>query len=118
MPLPATSVVVSLYLVELLESSNTSSPETSALSAINWAHEKACLPVLVDSVVEQVAAAARRELARMPKRKEPLKKEQVMLIVDKLLAEGGALHLMTAIKVTVGFAGFMRWDEYEANHSW
>ena len=112
-PLPARSVAVSLYLVELLETSKTSSPVTLALSAIKWAHEKACLPLPVDGMVEQVASAARRELARPPVRKEPLKKEQIRQIVDELLEEGGALHLRTAVMVSVGFAGFMRWNDLE-----
>ena len=111
--LPASPVAVSLYLVDLMERSSGPSPITSAVAAIRWAHEKACLPIPVDKMVEQVVAAARRQLAQTPRRKEPLKKDQIGQIVATLTQSGGCLNLRTAVMVALGFAGFMRWNDME-----
>ena len=113
--LPAESVSVTLYLMELLRTAESAGPLNKAVAAIKWAHEKACLESPLDSMVDQVLRAARRSCAQAPKRKEPLTKAEVKVIVTKLLEgkEGDCLRLRTAVVVALGFAGFLRWNDME-----
>ena len=109
--IPATPVAVSLYLIHLVETSASASPISAALSAIKWAHQKACVQLPVNAMVEQIAAAAKRRLACTPRRKEPLNKKQVATIVGQLAGSDDCLKLRTAVMFVIGFAGFMRWDD-------
>jgi len=109
--LPAQPTAVCLYLVQLLETSTSPSPVNTALAAIKWAHEKAGLASPVNSMTDQVAAAARRVLAQTPRRKKPLKKEDLAKVIDLLLKDDSCFSLRTAVMFAVGFAGFLRWDD-------
>eukprot|EP00117_Sycon_ciliatum_P045148 scpid89763/ scgid32485/ len=95
--IPATPVAVSLYLIHLVETSASASPISAALSAIKWAHQKACVQLPVNAMVEQIAAAAKRRLACTPRRKEPLNKKQVATIVGQLAGSDDCLKLRTAV---------------------
>lgn len=111
--LPASSIAVTLYLVDLLEGCKTVSPITSAVTAIQWAHRKACERSPVDAMVDQVVVAAKRRLARSKQRMEPLARHEVATAVEKLTESGDCLQLRTAVFIAVGFAGFLRWDDLE-----
>ncbi len=112
-PIPAAPVSVTLYLMHLLERCDTVSPVNTAVAAIAWAHKKACEASPVDDMVKQVLEAARRRLAQPKNRKEPLKKQEVARIVEKLTETEDCLKLRTAVFIAVGFAGFMRWNDME-----
>ena len=111
--LPATPVAISLYLLELMEASSSSSTITKAVAAIKWAHEKACLSSPLDAMVKQIVTAAKRELARPPVRKQPLSKEMVAQVVGKLTESDNCMDLRSAVMFALGFAGFMRWDDMQ-----
>ena len=111
--LPAKPVAVSLYLVELMNQAQSPSPVNLALSALKWAHSKACLPLPVDDMVEQISQAAKRRLARPPARKEPLRPQEISEMVNNLIKKGGCLNLRSAVMIAVGFAGFLRWNDME-----
>ena len=111
--LPATPVAVSLYLLEVMEASSSSSPITKAVAAIKWAHEKACLSTPLDAIVKQIVTAAKTELARPPVGKQPLSKEMVAQVVGKLTESDNCMDLRSAVMFALGFAGFMRWDDMQ-----
>ena len=111
--LPATSVGVSLYLAEVMEKSDSHHPVTKALAAIQWFHEKALLPSPANGMVRQVAAAARRKLACNPERKKPFTKEEVKSMLQVLTESKSAFDLRTAVMISLGFSGFLRWDDME-----
>ena len=111
--LPADPAAVSLYLVHLLEQSSSASAVSKAKAAIRWAHEKACLPLPFNSMVEQIATAAKRRAAKPPARKRPFSREQVAAMVRELALDSDCFKLRTAVMIAVGFAGFMRWDDLQ-----
>lgn len=71
------------------------------------------MELLVTTMVEQIAKAAKRRLACAPRRKEPLGTEYVATIVGQLAGSDDCLKLRTAVMFAVGFAGFMRWDDLQ-----
>ena len=111
--LPVRPADLVLYMMHLLQSAHTVSPIVSAMSAINWAHEKAGFdPVTSSPIVSQVYLGCQRLLATPASKKQPLSPDMVMSLVDQFLTPDVDLDtLQTLTLIVVGFSSFLRWDE-------
>lgn len=110
-PIPADGTGLALYIVSLIQQQRSVSSINSAIYGIDWVHRKngQRLPS-EQSVVKQVTEAARRILAKPKSRKKPLSNVHVTAIVQRL--EKGALgELQMAAMISLGFYGFLRWDD-------
>ena len=75
---PADPVVFTLYFVSIIQQSRSVSSVNIAVYGVSWVHRKSRCPEPSEySVVKQAVEAARRILARPPKRKEPLSADVV-----------------------------------------
>ena len=67
-------------------------------------------------LVVQVLAGAKRQLACLTVKKEPITPEILTKLVDKFGQEDASLlNVHTLTVVLVGYAGFLRFDEFEFN---
>ena len=60
-------------------------------------------------MVKQAVEAARRILARPPKRKEPLFADLVQRVVSRQ-EKGSVADIQLAVLFSLGYFGFLRWD--------
>ena len=112
--LPATSTSVSLYLMQMIQSNSSYPSIMKTVAAINWAHTKACLTSPTgDQLVHQIVNAAKRNLARTPQRKEPFTKQHVASMIKHLASEQSPINLRTAVMISLGFSGMLRWSDMQ-----
>ena len=110
--LPADSFHVALYLVKLMQSSNTAAPVTAAVAGISWMHnvsneDDPCS----GAVVRNVHQAARRILAQPKARKTPMSRDLLKKLFSDLGCSKTLQDLQTITLIVVGFAGFFRWND-------
>ena len=108
---PADPLHVSLYLIKLLNSAKSPSPISSAVHGISWyhcinGHEDPCQ----NEIVRRVHQAARRHLSKPRQRKQPLSRRVLKKLGSKL-DRSKLVNLQTLTLVTLGYAGFLRWDD-------
>ena len=109
--LPADSVVFALYVVSLIQQTRSMSSVNSAVYGVSWVHKKSGYQEPSEySVVKQVVEAARRILARPAERKEPLSSALVRKVISRL-EKGNLGDLQLAALFSLGFFGFLRWDD-------
>ena len=83
----------------------------SAVYGVNWVHKKSGYQEPSEySVVKQVVDPARRILARPAERKEPLSSALVRKVISHL-EKGNLGDLQLAALFSLGFFGFLRWDD-------
>ena len=83
----------------------------SAVYGVSWVHKKSSFQEPSDyPVVKQVVDAARRILARPAERKEPLSSVVVQKVISRL-EKGNLGDLQLAALFSLGFFGFLRWDD-------
>lgn len=111
--LPAKGAQLALYLCELVKKSKSPGPILSAVYGVSWAHRKALAPdPCSHPLVVQVREAARRLLGRPTTRKENLTRDNIRAIVKEFGQVGsGIADLQIVTMITVGFAGFLRWND-------
>ena len=109
--LPADPVVFSLYIVFLIQQTRSVYSVNSAVYGVSWVHNKSGYQEPSEyPVVKQVVNAARRILAKPAARKEPLSSALVRKVISRL--EKGSLgDLQLAALFSLGFFGFLRWDD-------
>ena len=109
--MPADPLHVALYLVKLMNDAHSPSPIAAALHGISWSH---CVEGQPDpcknDIVKRVNQAARRQLAKRVERKKPLSKDTLIQLAGKL-DTSKLKELQTLTLVTLGLAGFLRWDD-------
>jgi len=112
--LPALPLTVALYLLKLTQTANTFSTVKVASAAIAPFHSFASQPEVTRSpVVAAIREHARRNLRAGDNRKEPLPYDKVVEVC-KLLAErpsGRLRNLLLAAVISLGFCGFLRYDD-------
>ena len=109
--LPADPVVFTLYIMPLIQQTRSVSSVNSAVYGVSWAHKRSGYQELSEyPVVKQVVDAARRILARPAKRKEPLSSVLVRKVISRL-EKGNLGDLQLAALFSLGFFGFLRWDD-------
>ena len=110
-PLPADPTVFSLYLVHLIQQDQSVSCVNSAIYGASWVHKKSGYQQLSDHpLVQQVAEAARRILARPPSGRRPLEASHVKSAILRL-EQGPLSDIQVAALFALGFFGFLRWDD-------
>ncbi|XP_020623284.1 uncharacterized protein LOC110060823 [Orbicella faveolata] len=83
----------------------------SAVYGVSWVHKKSGYQEPSKyPVVKQVVDAARRILARPAERKEPLSSVLVRKVIGRL-EKGNLGDLQRAALFSLGFFGFLRWDD-------
>lgn len=108
---PADPLHIALYLVKLLNTANTPAPIVSAVHGISWFHSISGQPdPCQNEMVRRVQQAARRILAKPRQRKLPLP-QHVLKKLGKKLNRKKLLDVQTLALITVGYAGFLRWDD-------
>ena len=109
--LPADPVVFTLCIMPLIQQTRSVSSVNSAVYGVSWVHKKSGYQEPSEyAVVKKVVDAARRILARPAKRKEPLSSVLVRKVISRL--ENGNLgDLQLAALFSLGFFGFLRWDD-------
>ena len=109
--LPADCVVFTLYVVSLIQQTRSVSSVNSAVYGVSWVHRKSGYQEPSEyPVVKQVVDAARRILARPAERKEPLSSVLVRKVISRL-EKGNLGDLQLAALFSLGFFGFLRWDD-------
>ena len=109
--LPADPSIFALYLVNLIQQGSSVSTLNSAIYGASWVHRKSGYRELSDSsIVQQVAEAGRRILAKPPTRKKALEVNQVKKIIVRL-EQGHLGDIQVAALFALGFFGFFRWDD-------
>ena len=109
--LPADSVVFTLYIVSLIQQSRSVSSVNTAVYGVSWVHKKSGHREPSEyPMVKQAVDAARRILARPPKRKEPLSADLVRRVISRL-EKGSLADIQLAALFSLGFFGFLRWDD-------
>jgi len=111
--LPASPVAVACYFLFLASTARSPSPVSSALQGIDWAHRHAGLPCPGDHpVARQTADGLRRQLARPARKMQPLRHDQLLLLVEHF---GGPLCRLVDLQmlclIVLGYHGFFRWDD-------
>ena len=112
-PIPAPPVGIACYLLFLATTAQSSSPISSALHAIDWAHRKAGLESpSMHHITRQTADRLIRLLSRPAWKMRPLTQEQLQLLVQRFGQPGCSLvHLQMVCLVLIGFHGFLRWSD-------
>lgn len=110
-PLPADPSVFSLYMVHLIQQGSSVSSLNSAIYGASWVHKKSGFRELSSCpVVQQVAEAGRRILAKPPNRKKALEVCQVKRVISRL-EKSDLAGIQVAALFALGFFGFLRWDD-------
>lgn len=109
--LPADPGVFALYLVHLIQRESSVSLLNSAIYGASWVHKKSGYPGLGDHpLIQQVAEAGRRILAKPSNRKKALEVSQVKKVISRL-GQGDLGEVQVAALFALGFFGFLRWDD-------
>ena len=111
--LPAKPIHVALYLSYLAQSAKTPAPLEEAVNALSWVHKMATVEdITTHPLVIQVLAGAKRIFAHKTTKKEPLRPDQLQLLVNRFGSESASLADVRALTFCLlGFAGFLRYDE-------
>ena len=111
--MPASPLHVALYLLSLMQTSDTPSPITTAFYSIAWAHRVSSLTPPTDHPLpKSVLEAAKRTLVKTHKGKEPLSLETIQKLCQRFPLESSSLFdIRTLTIIVLGFAGFLRFNE-------
>ena len=110
--LPADPYHVVLYLIDLMQTASSPAPISTAVYSIAWKHKNSGLPdPTSNELVSRVHQAARRSMSKPVCRKKPITAEVVQRLGRKLLRSPKLADLQTAVLITLGYAGLMRWDD-------
>ena len=109
--LPADMVSFALYLVSLIQQARSVSTVNSAVYGVGWVHKKSGYEEPAHHpLIKQILEAARRILAKPTKRKASLKIEVIKRLIQRL-EQGNLAQIQLAALVSLGFFGFLRWDD-------
>ena len=109
--LPVDQVMFTLYVVSLIQQARSVSTVNSAVYGVSHVHKKSGYQEPGDyPLVKQLMEAAKHILARPPLRKKPLTIDQVRALVTRL-ERGTVADLQLAALLSLGFFGFLRWDD-------
>ena len=111
--LPASPLHVAIYLLSIMQTSNTTAPVTTAFYSLAWAHRIASVPSPTDnSLPKSVLEAAKRTLNKAHNRKEPVTPDMIHTLLEIYPLESASLfHIRTLTFIVIGYAGFLRFNE-------
>ena len=109
--LPTDCVVFALYVLSLIQQAQSVSLVNFAVYSVSWVHKKSGYQEPSEyPIVKQVVDAARQILARPAERKEPLSSVLERKVISHL-EKGNLGDLQLAALFSLGFFGFLRWDD-------
>ena len=110
--IPASPEFFPLFLISLIKTCSSFSAFNAVVLGVSWAHLKFGLtPPSAFPIAKQIVQAAKRIFGKAPRnRKLPLQRNHVRLLQDKF-AFGDLAQLQIVTLITIGFAGFLRWDD-------
>ena len=110
--IPASPEFFSLFLISLIKTCSSFSAFNAVVPGVSWAHLKFGLtPLLAFPIAKQIVQAAKRIFGKAPRnRKLPLQRNHIRLLQDKF-AFGDLAQLQIVTLITIGFGGFLRWDD-------
>ena len=101
----------SLYLVHVIQQDRSVSSINSAIYGASWVHKISSYQQMSDHpLVQQVAEAARRILARPLSHRRPLEHSHVKSAI-RCLEQGPLSDIQVAALFTLGIFGFFHWDD-------
>ena len=110
-PLPALLHAVAIYVVFLIQTTQSIAAINSVIYGLQWEHSKLGRDSPTDdTMMKQLVESAARILSKPRKPKEPLMPYEVKQTVSSL-RKGGIQKLQIACMLALGFSGFMRWDD-------
>ena len=114
--LPAAPLTVALYLLMLTQKANSFSTIKMASAAIAAFHSFASQPeVTTAPIVNAIREHAKRKLPDGVNKKEPLPWEKVeevcKLLAERPASSGRLRNLSLAAAISLGFCGFLRYDD-------
>lgn len=109
---PADPFHIVLYVIHRTHTASSPSPVVSAVYGLAWAHHMRGLQSPTDSEsVQRALQSARRQLARTPRRKEPITMAIIQSVYDILSKDDSLSSVQTLALIVLGYAGFFRWDD-------
>ncbi|CAB4006180.1 Integrase recombinase xerD-like [Paramuricea clavata] len=111
--LPASSIYITLFFLQLIQDSVSTSVIDEAHYGIKWVHEISGFKDPCDSaIVRAIVAAAKRLLSVPVKKKEPVTPEIMLSLFGRFGGTNASLSdLRVLMLCTLGYAGFLRFSE-------
>ena len=111
--IPFTSIVTAIYLSEHLKKPKSSASAVLAYSALKWLHS--FIPVdnpLDNDLCRNILESAKRAKVKPVSKKTPISADIIKSIIDKhATSKCNLKDLRIATICTIGFAGFLRYNE-------
>ena len=111
--LPFDSATIAIYLSQCFQHSNSSASLALVYSAVKWLHT--FVPVsnpLDNNFCRNILESAKRVSGKPVSKKTPISADIIKLIIDNFAGPQSSLkHLRIATICTLGFAGFLRYNE-------
>jgi hypothetical protein len=113
---PASSLHISLYLINLLQSAQTCGPINTAFYALSWVHKTGGCADPTDSYLcKMVKESASRLLGHSVVKKLPVTPDMLFKLVNLYASPGASLlNLRLATFCILAYAGFFRYQEISA----
>lgn len=110
--LPASGYEFALYMAYLLKNEKSLATINAAVYATAWAHRKVGMVSPTEhTLVKQMVEASKRIIGTAIKnRKQPLEVGHVKKLINKF-GSGDLSNLQITCLITLGFSGFLRWDD-------
>ena len=110
--LPAKVFHVALYLVSLIQTSNSPSPVVNAFYSLKWFHNMLDIESPTDSrLVSNILEAAKRRLAKPVCKKEPITPDLLDKMYKSLFNDGNVKNQRIICACLLAYAGFLRSSE-------
>ena len=110
--LPAKAFNVALYLVSLIQTSNSPSPVINAFYSLKWFHNMLDIESPTDSsLVSNILESAKRRLAKRVCKKEPITPDLLDKMYNSLFKDGNVKNQRIICACLLGYAGFLRSSE-------
>lgn len=112
--IPASPIVVSLYLTQLIDNKCSYSVVSATVYSIKWAHSLKNLADPTDNMfVKNLLEASRRRLTRTVNKKEPVTSEMLIDLCLKYADSTDVLVVRDLCMIVIGFCAFLRYNEIQ-----
>ncbi|XP_053373596.1 uncharacterized protein LOC123527851 isoform X1 [Mercenaria mercenaria] len=110
--LPASPILVAVYLTELLDSSSSYHTVSKAFYGIKWAHELNGLDDPTrNSFVKNLLESAKRTSRKPTTKKDPATSEIIIELCERFASSEDLCTVRNVCMITTAYAGFLRFDE-------
>lgn len=113
--LPAEHIHVAIYVTQLLDLNSSVHTISAAIYAIKWAHDiNGFADPTNNAFVKNLHESAKRIRGRKTIKKDILSSEMIIELCDNFVDSTDLMDLRDLCMITLGFAGFLRYDELSA----